>query len=71
MSCRMRRVKYAIECMRRVRGFCLLEEAKRSREANGGALTEDIIKKYLNASAEYLRAARNYPQDDEKHACKP
>jgi hypothetical protein len=55
--------------MRSVRGFCLLEKAERSRQANGGVLTQDITKKYLDASAEYLKAAVNYPKDDENHAC--
>jgi len=53
-----------------VRGFCLLEEAKRLRQANSGDLTRDISKRYLDASAEYLKAAASYPKDDENHACK-
>jgi len=53
-----------------IRGLCLLGEAERSRQANGGALTEDISKRYLDASVEYLKAAANYPKDDEYHTCK-
>ena len=55
--------------MRSLRGHCLLNEAKRSRQANGGALTEDITRRYLDASVEYLKAAASFPKDDEYHAC--
>ena len=56
--------------MHRVRAFCLLSMAKRAREANGGLLTEDNVKQYMNASTEYLEAALSYPNDDENHSCK-
>jgi len=53
-----------------VRGFCLLNEAKLLRKANGDTLTKDITKRYHAASVEYLKAAVSYPKDDENHACK-
>jgi hypothetical protein len=70
VSCGIRWVDRETECILSVRGFCFLEKAKRLRQANRGVLTGDITKQYLDASAEYLKAARTYPQDDEKHACK-
>lgn len=52
-----------------VSGLTMRLKARRSRRANGGALTEDITKQYQTSSVEYLKAATNHPKDDEGNAC--